>query len=148
MPGLVREPEMAKAVRSSANTKVPALVLFAHGARDPQWAEPFNNINRLLVQRHPGAVVELAFLEIMQPSLAEAIGRIANAGHERIVVAPLFMAQGGHLKQDVPRLLDAIRAEHHGCRITLLPAIGEVDAILDAIADWLWASCLSAGETL
>lgn len=136
---------MSKAARSTAGSEASALVLFAHGARDPQWAEPFHNIRRLLVERRPGAVVELAFLEIMQPSLAEAIARLAGAGHQRIVVAPLFMAQGGHLKQDVPRILDAIRAEHRGCNITLLPAIGEVGAILDAIADWLWASCLSQG---
>ena len=47
------------------------------------------------------------------------------------------MAQGGHLKHDLPKILDAIRAEHRGAEITLLPAIGDVDAILDAISDWL-----------
>jgi sirohydrochlorin cobaltochelatase len=52
-------------------------------------------------------------------------------------VAPLFMAQGGHLKNDLPKILDAIRAEYPGVEITLLPAIGDVQAILDAIAEWL-----------
>jgi sirohydrochlorin cobaltochelatase len=47
------------------------------------------------------------------------------------------MARGGHLKNDVPKILDAIRADHRDARITLLPAIGDVDAIIDAIAGWL-----------
>ena len=89
------------------------------------------------VVAEPSATVELAFLEIMDPSLADAVAGLVKAGHTRITVAPLFMAQGGHLKNDLPKILDAIRAEHRRSEITLLPAIGEVDAILDAISDWL-----------
>ena len=114
-----------------------AIVLFAHGARDPEWAQPFRRIQRTVARKCPGAAVELAFLESMEPALAEAIDKLAKSGRTRITVAPLFMAQGGHLKQDVPRILDAIRAEHRGVDIELLPAIGEVDAILDAISAWV-----------
>jgi len=62
---------------------------------------------------------------------------LALASHLSITVAPLFMAQGGHLKNDLPKILDALRAEHPGVKIELLPAIGDVDAILGAIAGWL-----------
>ena len=42
-----------------------------------------------------------------------------------ITVVPLFMAQGGHLKKDLPRILDALgRAPRGGTE--LLPAIGDV----------------------
>jgi sirohydrochlorin cobaltochelatase len=114
-----------------------AIVLFAHGARDPEWAEPFKRIKRLLQARQPGVAVELAFLEIMQPSLADAIATLAGAGHTSIAIAPLFMAQGGHLKNDLPKILDGIRARHRGVKLTLLPAIGDVEPVLDAIAGWL-----------
>jgi sirohydrochlorin cobaltochelatase len=73
----------------------------------------------------------------MEPALADAVAGLVKSGHTRITVAPLFMAQGGHLKNDLPKILDAIRAEHRGTEIALLPAIGEVDAILVAISDWL-----------
>lgn len=116
-----------------------ALILFAHGARDPQWAVPFQNIRDLVAARRPDLVVELAFLELMSPRLAEAAERVAGKV-ERITVAPLFMAQGGHLKQDVPRLLAEVQQRHPGVRVELLPPVGEVAAILDAIADWLVAA--------
>jgi sirohydrochlorin cobaltochelatase len=119
------------------STDKPAIILFAHGARDPEWAQPFRKIKRALEAKRPGVTVELAFLEMMEPALADAVERLARAGHKSITIAPLFMAQGGHLKNDLPKILDAIRAEHHGTAITLLPAIGDVDAILDAIAGWL-----------
>ena len=117
-----------------------AIILFAHGARDPEWAKPFKKIQRAIKARGPGATVKLAFLEIMEPALADAVAGLVRTGHRKITVAPLFMAQGGHLKQDLPKILGAIRAEHRGVTITLLPAIGEVDAILDSIADWLVAA--------
>jgi sirohydrochlorin cobaltochelatase len=117
----------------------PALVLFAHGARDPQWAEPFKRIQSAIRARRPGSVVELAFLEIMRPALADAIATLVTGGHRRITIAPLFMAQGGHLRHDLPRLLDAVRAQHAGVEFTLLPAVGDVETILNAIADWLVA---------
>lgn len=116
------------------------LILFAHGARDPEWAAPFVRIRSLVAASRPALAVELAFLEIMTPSLADAVQRMAIDGIEDITVAPLFMAQGGHLKRDVPHLLDGIREHHPGLELRLLPPIGEVDDILDAIGAWLVAS--------
>ncbi len=114
-----------------------AIILFAHGARDPEWAQPFRNIQRAIRAKSPGTAVELAFLESMEPPLADAIAKLTRAGHKQVTVAPLFMGQGGHLKNDLPKILDSIRAEFPGTSIDLLPAIGDVDAILDAIAAWL-----------
>ena len=128
---------MRKTVTSRLRAEIPALVLFAHGARDPEWALPFQRIRRTVAAKRAGTAVELAFHESMEPTLAAAAAKLAAAGHQRIVVAPLFMAQGSHLKRDLPRIIDALRAEHPGTAFDLLPAIGEVDAVLDAISDWL-----------
>ncbi len=116
------------------------LILFAHGARDPEWAAPFVRIRDSVAAARPDVLVELAFLEIMSPRLGDAVERIAASGVLDITVAPLFMAQGGHLKQDVPRLLAAAEQRHPNVRVKLLPAVGEVDAVLDAIGAWLVGS--------
>jgi sirohydrochlorin cobaltochelatase len=121
----------------SENTAPPAIILFAHGARDPQWALPFTKIQRCVESRLPDTAVELAFLELMDPPLSVAVERLVAGGHARIVIAPLFMAQGGHLKHDLPKIVDALRARHPGVSVSLLPPIGEVDAILEAISAWL-----------
>ncbi len=120
-----------------ANDKSSALVLFAHGARHPEWGVPFRNIQRKVAARCPGLAVELAFLELTPPTLAEAVAQLAVAGHRHITVAPLFMAQGGHLKRDLPQLLEDLRRRHSGVTLELLPAVGEVEAVLDAISEWL-----------
>jgi len=120
--------------------KKHALILFAHGARDPEWAKPFEKIRDLVRARRPQLVVELAYLELMTPRLDEAMERIAGSGVADVTVAPLFMAQGGHMKDDVPQLLAQARSRHPDVEIRLLPAVGEVDALLGAISAWLVAS--------
>ena len=113
-----------------------AIVLFAHGARDPEWAEPFVVIRERVRALRPGTPVELAYLEFMAPALDEAVAALAAAGASRIGVVPLFMAQGGHLRREVPLMIERLRARHPGAEIVLSPPIGSSPELLDAIAAW------------
>ena len=113
------------------------IVLFAHGARDPEWARPFESIRDRVRASRPEYPIEIAYLELMSPSLEEAIASLIGEGASAITVFPLFMAQGGHLKQDLPRILDAIRANYPHIPIALEPPIGEVPEVLAAIAGWI-----------
>ena len=114
-----------------------AIVLFAHGARDPQWGGPFTAIRERVRAARPEYPIEIAYLELMTPTLEEAIASVIAEGASAVTVFPLFMAQGGHLKQDLPRILDAIRASHPHIPIALAPPIGEVPEILEAVASWI-----------
>ena len=114
-----------------------ALVLFGHGARDAQWSEPFRAIRQVVSARRPDLTVELAYLELMQPVLGDCVAQLIRDKHARITIAPLFLAQGGHLKKDMPRLLKTLQAQHPGAEISVLPPIGEVTELLNAISDWL-----------
>ena len=114
-----------------------AIILFAHGARDPQWAEPFLAIQAQVRAARPGTPVEIAFLEIMTPSLETAVAEMAAAGAQRITVVPLFMARGGHLKQDLALLLAEIGKKHPDLQLKVTPAIGETPEILKSIAEWV-----------
>lgn len=113
------------------------IVLFAHGAREPGWARPFEEIRERVRASRPEYPIALAYLELMTPTLEEAIQSVIDEGALAVTVYPLFMAQGGHLKEDLPRILDAIRATHAHIPIALEPPIGEVPGILDAIAAWV-----------
>ena len=109
------------------------IVLFAHGSRDRDWAKPFDELAAKL-SRQTDAAVRLAYLELMQPSLGDAIGALVADGAKSVRIVPLFLGQGGHTKQDLPRLAAAARERHAGIEITLEPPIGEQPSVIDAIA--------------
>lgn len=126
---------------NAAPTHESAIILFGHGARDPEWAGPMRRIRDAVLARAEAPRVELAFLEFMSPTLPEAIATLAAAGARRVAVVPIFLAQGGHLKRDLPVLLDEARRAHPGCEITLATAAGEAGPVIDAMAEYA-ASCL------
>lgn len=113
----------------------PGLLLFAHGARDPQWALPFEAVVARIAAKQPGLPVVLAFLEFMTPNLAEAGKRLAGAGCTEVAVVPLFLGAGGHVRKDLPVLLEAMSKQHPEVRWSLAPAIGEVDSVVQAMAE-------------
>lgn len=111
------------------------IILFGHGARDPRWDEPFERLAaRLRGAPSPAAHVSLAFLELMTPSLGDAVAEQVAAGCTHITVVPVFFGQGGHVRRDLPQLVDACRAVHPGVEIRCATAVGEDDGVLDAIA--------------
>jgi len=110
------------------------LLLFAHGARDPRWALPFEDVAQRIRQCAPDVPVELCYLEFMQPGLVEGGRRLAVAGCDRVDVVPLFLGAGGHVRKDLPALLAELSTAHAGVRWQLRPAIGEVDSVIEAMA--------------
>ena len=110
------------------------LLLFAHGARDPRWAQPFEDVVRRIQAREPALPVALAFLEFMVPTLPEAGAALAAQGCETIDVVPLFLGAGGHVRKDVPELFAQLQRAPPAVRWSLRPAIGETDTVIDAMA--------------
>ena len=111
------------------------LVLFAHGARDPRWAAPFEAVAARIRAAEPTLPIELAYLELMRPDLPEAAARLVAAGCASVDIVPLFLGTGGHVRQDLPRLVEGLRAAHPATRWRLRPAIGEAGAVVGAMAD-------------
>jgi len=114
-----------------------AIVLFAHGARDPEWAQPFEKMRAQIQARVSDTPVQLAFLELMQPSLSDAIANLDAQGVQRITLIPMFLARGGHLKNDLPKIIAQIQTQHPNLALHVSPAIGEVDSILQQLSDWV-----------
>ena len=113
-PGIVRE----------------GIVLFAHGSRDPQWARPFERIAAALSVRKE-FLVKIAYLELMRPSLDEAIADLVASGVEAIRIVPVFLGMGGHVREDLPRL---VAAANPPVTVTIDPPIGEQAQVVEAIA--------------
>lgn len=115
------------------------ILLFAHGARDPLWARPFEAVAQRLRDRAPDMPVVLAFLELMTPDMHSAGHALAAQGCTAVSVLPLFLGAGGHVRKDLPALLDRLRGELPQVSWQLAPAIGEIDTVIAAIADAAWA---------
>jgi sirohydrochlorin cobaltochelatase len=109
------------------------IVLFAHGSRDPEWSRPFERVAGHLQASAPGTSVALAYLE-HGTTLREAISSLASSRVKRIRVVPLFLGSGGHIKRDLPRLVDELRRDFPTLHIVLDEPIGERSEVIEAVA--------------
>lgn len=111
-----------------------AVILFAHGARHPEWAKPIQAIRLAMQEKSPSTPVVCAFLEFLEPALPQAIDALVSEGLSEIVVVPVFMAQTGHTQRDLPVLIDAARARHPGLSLRVSAPVGEAATVVDAMA--------------
>lgn len=111
-----------------------ALILFAHGARDLEWSATIRRVIDAVRAQSPELRVAAAFLEFMTPTLRESAELLVGEGFERIVVMPMFIAQGGHLKRDLPILIEDLRASYPQVCFEQAAAVGEAESIVQAMA--------------
>jgi sirohydrochlorin cobaltochelatase len=111
-----------------------AIILFAHGARDPEWARPFVRLKAELEALLPGERVALAYLERTEPSLEACVATLHAAGVRALRIVPVFLGSGGHLKSDLPKMVDALKARHPDLAVAVDAAIGEQPPVIAAIA--------------
>jgi len=113
------------------------IVLIAHGSRDPEWSRPFERIAASLGQKLPAVSIGLAYLE-HGVSLDEAVTALFAKGVASIRVVPVFLGQGGHVKDDLPRLV--AQSMRPGLSLTLDQSIGEQSQVIEAIASAIAAA--------
>jgi sirohydrochlorin cobaltochelatase len=114
-----------------------AIILFAHGARDPAWADPVKRLQQILGAKIDQVGVHCAYLEHMQPDLATTVHRLMAQQIQRITLVPVFLAQGGHLKQDLPKQIAALQVQYPEMKLQVMPPLGESEVVLNAISDWI-----------
>jgi sirohydrochlorin cobaltochelatase len=110
------------------------LILFAHGARDPRWAAPFEAVARQIREQQPQLQLRLAYLELMVPSLQDAGAELCAAGCLQVDVLPMFLGTGGHLRKDLPPMIERLRELHPSVRWRLHEAVGEQPLVREAMA--------------
>lgn len=111
-----------------------ALILLAHGARDPGWAEPFRELLARVRALAPDTPAGLAFLELMQPDLETAASGLIAEGADALRIVPVFFGQGGHVRGHLPERLAALRRRHPGVAFACSAPAGEDSDVLDALA--------------
>jgi len=88
------------------------LVMAAHGTRDPEGVAACLELADLVRLQLPGVAVTCSFVELREPGIKKAVGT-ALSRHESgsVVVVPLMLGPGGHVKRDIPDAISAARED-------------------------------------
>lgn len=109
---------------SPLDPRPSALVLLAHGSRNPNWRAPFDHLLKSLRKEAGEDRVYLAYLQMASPSLADVVDELASRRVRTIRILPLLMSAGNHAYEDIPAEVAALQAKHSGLSVEILPPIG------------------------
>lgn len=111
-----------------------AIVLFAHGSRDPLWHKPMEAVAQRIREREPEALVACAYLELSPPDLPTCVAALVAQHATAIRVLPMFLGVGKHAREDLPLLMAQLRAQHPQVAFELMPAVGEDTRLVETLA--------------
>ena len=110
------------------------VVVLAHGSRDPLWRAPIEAVAARMGQLNPGVPVACAYLELCEPGLFAAVAGLIARGVRTVDVVPAFLGVGKHAREDLPRLVEQLKAAHPGGVFTLRRALGEDARLIELMA--------------
>ncbi len=102
----------------------PAVLLIGHGTRLATGVAEFRTLADQLQQALPDRTCLAGFLELVEPSLPEALEQLRRQGFRRVTALPALLLAAGHVKNDIPAILQAFEAEHPEIRIAFGADLG------------------------
>ncbi|RZM02375.1 MAG: cobalamin biosynthesis protein CbiX [Variovorax sp.] len=111
------------------------VLLFAHGSRDARWREPVEAVAARIRLQDPQVLVACSYLELVVPDLPTAAARLVADGADALRIVPLFLGIGKHAREDLPLLVEDLRAAHPSVDITVASAVGEDPRVIELLAN-------------
>ena len=112
-----------------------AIVLFAHGSRDPLWHRPIQAVADAIALRAPATLVACAYLELSTPDLHTVCDSLISQGASALTIVPMFLGVGKHAREDLPALLTQLREQWPAIDFQLQAAVGENPRLISLLAD-------------
>jgi sirohydrochlorin ferrochelatase len=111
------------------------ILLLGHGSRREEANQVIKDICELVKEKNGEALYEVGYLSFGEPNLAEAVENLISAGAKKIVVVPIFLVTGNHIKRDIPSRLLLQKTTHPDVQFVLAGHIGADHRIADIIID-------------
>ena len=113
------------------------LLIIAHGSRRQASNDEVRELGeRVRAMRDPAIDrVDVAFLELAEPSIPDGLARCAAEGAREIIVFPYFLAAGTHVANDIPEALAAFSEIHPDIQVRLASHLGASPSLAKTILD-------------
>jgi sirohydrochlorin ferrochelatase len=100
---------------------VPLLAV-AHGTSDPEGLATLDALLERVRFLRPGVETSLSFVSVARPRVDEELARLAAEGVTELVVLPLLLGAGYHVRHDIPKALRSLARQPGGQAVKIYPA--------------------------
>lgn len=100
------------------------VVLVDHGSKKKASNDMLEAFAELYKATSGRDLVEVAHMEIVEPSIPTALGKCVERGAQEIVVAPYFLSPGRHIQKDIPKIVSDAALQYPEVNIEIAEPIG------------------------
>lgn len=93
------------------------VMVCGHGSRDDEAITEFASVAAGIARRLPQYPVSSGFLEFARPVIRDGLDQLRGQGCDRILAIPGMLFAAGHVKNDVPSVLNEYATRHPGLTI-------------------------------
>lgn len=112
-----------------------ALLLVDHGSKVSEANMLIVDVMRIIEEKRPDLIVEIAHMELAQPSISEGFSRCVDQGASEVVVHPYMLAPGRHATQDIPNLVRDAAMSFPGVKFRVSECLGVDARICELVLD-------------
>ncbi|WHH57314.1 CbiX/SirB N-terminal domain-containing protein [Petroclostridium sp. X23] len=108
------------------------ILIIGHGSRALEAQQTFESIiDKLKAKGYQN--IEGAHMELAKPNIREAVEKLDKQKVDMIVVVPLFIYSGIHIKEDIPQILEEIGRDYPHITIKMGSALGDDDLLVSLL---------------
>lgn len=111
------------------------LIVIGHGTRFAETDQIMSRYIEAIAQKTPFEHVEKAYLQLMTPTLEEAVHKLFAVGIRQIVVFPFLIFDGYQTREKLPKLLKKLEGQYEGLSFEVLEVIGYDEAFALLVSD-------------
>jgi sirohydrochlorin ferrochelatase len=112
-----------------------ALLLIAHGSREPEANADLHHVVAALRGRGEWPIVEACYLELAEPDIDSAVENGIARGAGRIVLVPYFLSAGVHVRRDLAQARERLSQRFPHVEFRLAEPLGRHPLLVQVVAD-------------
>lgn len=105
-------------------TSSDAILLIAHGSRRAQANHDLEILADMVRKRVGETTVEIAYLELAEPSIPQGANACVRAGANRVFMLPFFLSAGRHVAKDLEDFKQTFTRDYPHVQFAVSPPLG------------------------
>ncbi len=101
-----------------------ALLIIDHGSVRSEANAMLDDVAAVLREKRPDLIVEIAHMELAEPTIEQGIAACVNAGATESVAHPYMLSPGRHATTDIPRMVEKAANSYTGITVRVTDPLG------------------------
>jgi len=120
------------------------IILLGHGSRREEANDEIRQLAGMIQEGDKNGCYKVAFLSFASPGLTDAAEELIEEGVNNIIVVPIFLVTGNHIKRDIPSKLLLLKTSYPKVNFIMAKHFGTHPALIEIVQERIQTAAVLA----